>query len=189
MKINRQVALILSLSIVSACSAERGIVPRPAPTQGTATRPVVAPPAPAPSAAPSRPTVTQGEWRDAPITPGTWTYAAAGSATSATFTSPQGAALFAMTCHRERGAVTLTRAGRAAGPVPATLMTTFGMRQATFATLSPTDATLDLSLPARDPRLDELAFSRGRIGVEVNGLPTLYLPAWAEIGRVIEDCR
>lgn len=94
-----------------------------------------------------------------------------------------------MTCHRERGSLTLTRAGRANGAVPASLMTTSGMRPVTFTAISPTDPTLDLSLPAGDPRLDELAFSRGRIGIELNGLPTLYLPVWAEIGRVIEDCR
>lgn len=45
------------------------------------------------------------------------------------------------------------------------------------------------TLRAGDPLLDAMAFSRGRFAIEVNGLPTLYLPAWAEIGRVIEDCR
>jgi len=25
--------------------------------------------------------------------------------------------------------------------------------------------------------------------LEVSGLPTLVLPAWAEVGKVIEDCR
>jgi hypothetical protein len=34
-----------------------------------------------------------------------------------------------------------------------------------------------------------MAYSRGRFAVEINGLPTLYLPSWAEVGRVIEDCR
>lgn len=45
------------------------------------------------------------------------------------------------------------------------------------------------TLAANDALLDSMAFSRGRFAVEVNGLPTLYLPAWAEVGRVIEDCR
>ena len=42
---------------------------------------------------------------------------------------------------------------------------------------------------ARDPLLDAIALTRGRFAVETPGQPTLYLPAWAEVTRVIEDCR
>ena len=45
------------------------------------------------------------------------------------------------------------------------------------------------SLAATDPLLDAMAFSRGRFVVEQAGAPPLVLPAWAEIGRVVEDCR
>ena len=44
-------------------------------------------------------------------------------------------------------------------------------------------------LSARDPLLDAIAFSRGRFALEAAGLETLYLPAWPELSRVIEDCR
>jgi hypothetical protein len=44
-------------------------------------------------------------------------------------------------------------------------------------------------LAARDPLLDAMAFSKGRFAVDVPGLPPLYLPAWPEVTRVIEDCR
>ena len=44
-------------------------------------------------------------------------------------------------------------------------------------------------LPARDPALDAIAFSRGRFALETAGLATLYLPSWPEISRVVEDCR
>jgi hypothetical protein len=44
-------------------------------------------------------------------------------------------------------------------------------------------------LTARDPLLDAMAFSRGRFALEAAGLETLYLPAWPELSRVIEDCR
>lgn len=40
-----------------------------------------------------------------------------------------------------------------------------------------------------DPLLDAMALSKGRFAVEVQGLPPLYLPSWAEVSRVIEDCR
>ena len=45
------------------------------------------------------------------------------------------------------------------------------------------------SAGARDPRLDQIAFSRGRFLVDVAGQSRLVLPAWPEVARVIEDCR
>ena len=40
-----------------------------------------------------------------------------------------------------------------------------------------------------DPLLDAMAITKGRFAVAAPGEPTLYLPAWAEVSRVIEDCR
>ncbi|HEX6740854.1 MAG TPA: hypothetical protein VF079_03550 [Sphingomicrobium sp.] len=57
------------------------------------------------------------------------------------------------------------------------------------ASFNPQTARLTAELPAYDPLLDALAFSRGRIGVTVNGVPALIVPAFPEVGRVIEDCR
>jgi hypothetical protein len=37
--------------------------------------------------------------------------------------------------------------------------------------------------------LDAIAYSRGRFAIEVNGIRPMAIPNWAEIGRVIEDCR
>ena len=45
------------------------------------------------------------------------------------------------------------------------------------------------NLPTRDPRLDRIAFSRGRFALETPGGGALTLPVQSEIGRVIEDCR
>jgi hypothetical protein len=45
------------------------------------------------------------------------------------------------------------------------------------------------NLPSNDRLLDAMALSRGRFAVETGGMETLYLPAWPEITRVIEDCR
>jgi hypothetical protein len=70
----------------------------------------------------------------------------------------------------------MARAG-ASGPLR--LRTTFGER-----TL-PSGA----ALPATDPLLDELAFSRGRFTVDAAGTATLVIPAWPEPARVIGDCR
>src|SRR3546814_303353 len=45
------------------------------------------------------------------------------------------------------------------------------------------------TLPTRDPRLDRIAFSRGRFALEGPVGGALTLPVQSEIGRVIEDCR
>ena len=42
---------------------------------------------------------------------------------------------------------------------------------------------------AYDPLLDAIASSRGRIGFSTSGAPALVVPPWAEVARVIEDCR
>ena len=47
----------------------------------------------------------------------------------------------------------------------------------------------EITFNVRDPLLDAMAFSRGRFMVEMGGAQTLVLPAWSELGRVIEDCR
>ena len=45
------------------------------------------------------------------------------------------------------------------------------------------------SLPASDPLVDAMGYSRGRFIVETAPLPPLVVPAWAEVLRVAEDCR
>lgn len=48
---------------------------------------------------------------------------------------------------------------------------------------------ITIELPVRDAALDAMGYSRGRFIVEGGALPTLVVPAWAEILRVAEDCR
>lgn len=80
--------------------------------------------------------------------------------------------------------------GNAATPVPATIMTSSKTTPLSAIPVTGTSRpNVAIELPARSPTLDEMAFSRGRFAVDVNGLPTLVFPAWAEVGRVIEDCR
>jgi hypothetical protein len=132
---------------------------------------VPAPAAPVPQApAVAAPPVEAGagDWRDQPLTPGDWSYdPGAGEARYAGFS---------LSCDSARRQVVLGRAG-ASGPLR--LRTSYGEH-----VLAPGTA-----LPADDPRLDELAFSRGRFTVDSRGTTTLILPAWPEPARVVEDCR
>jgi hypothetical protein len=129
------------------------------------------------------------DWRDAPITPGTWNYRAEPGGSAARFGSGAGDALFALRCDSTSGQVMLARAGAAQGPVPLTVTTTSIARAFSAAPAAGTLPQLVVALPSRDPLLDAMAFSRGRFMIEAPGLATLYVPAWSEVSRVIEDCR
>jgi hypothetical protein len=52
-----------------------------------------------------------------------------------------------------------------------------------------TPAYVAAEIMTNDPILDAMAFSRGRISVEVEGQQPIILPSWAEIARIVEDCR
>lgn len=94
-----------------------------------------------------------------------------------------------LSCNRDAATVTLIRRGMAEGEVPMTILTSSGNRTVSGKALAGPPPVIALTLAARDSLLDAIAFSRGRFAVETAGLPTLYLPSWPEISRVIEDCR
>lgn len=153
------------------------------------------PPAPAPTAQPAPPppaptAPSWRDWRDAPVTAGGWRYSAEAGGSAARFTDPAGAVLITLRCSVASRTVALLRAGAAATAVPASITTSTGVKQLGASPASEGGApVMAITFPAGDAQLDAMAFSRGRFLVEVNGLPTLVLPAWAEVGRVIEDCR
>lgn len=160
---------------LTACVPPAAPAPTPAPSPTPAPRPAPAP-APAPFA---------GNWMDAPQTAGDWRWRSAGQDSIAEFTAPAGQLLLQMICTADRD-VTLTVMHRDTGTQLVQVRT-----ETMDRTLSVGDgeASLTAVLEPRDPLLDAIAFSRGRFAVEVPGSPTLYLPSYPEITRVIEDCR
>ncbi len=48
---------------------------------------------------------------------------------------------------------------------------------------------VDEVLPANDPLLDAIVYSRGKWLVASAGQADLVLPPWPEIARTVEDCR
>jgi len=92
----------------------------------------------------------------------------------------------ALRCDQRGKTITLLRSGTATGRVPVTVLTKNLTRP-----LSGTGqrGAIAVILTARDPLLDAMAFSRGHFAIETAGLPTLYVPSWPEVSRVIEDCR
>ena len=84
----------------------------------------------------------------------------------------------------------LARAGEASGQVAVGVTTTgAGNRPLLSDPLAGSPGWIVTAIPARDKLLDAMAFSRGRFLLDVSGLPSLALPSWPEVSRVIEDCR
>ena len=146
-------------ALLAGCASRPAAVPAPAAPAAAAMEVPVTPP---PPAAP--------DWPDRPLSLGDWSYADRAGGSEARFAG------LSLRCDAARREILLSREG-ARGPVR--VNTSYGQR-----TLAPAAA-----LPAGDPLLDEIAFSRGRFAIEAEGAETLIAPAWPEPGRVIEDCR
>ena len=203
---HRAIARLLPLSgalLAVAC------VPAPEPTPAPTQTPVQTAPAPAPTPAPT-PMPGPENWMDAPRTPGNWVYLKLSPNMTysrisvAEYRSPDGNPLFAMFCEAHSNgnrAVALRRATPATDPIEMRVYTE--TKKAKFnaspdrpdrLSLGWTDnnqnhPSVGVSLQANEPLLDAMALTKGRFAIETPGQPTLYLPSWAEVSRVIEDCR
>ena len=157
-----------------AIALTAGCVPRQVPPPAPAPPPVRAPePAPPPPV----------DWQDAELSPGDWTYRDQGGRAVAAFTSTATPSVSFM-CMESRSIMIAVQT-----PAPASsivVRTTNGDRQ---LSASQDHLRVYATVPAADPLLDEIAFSRGRFLVQAAGSPAAILPAWPEVARVIEDCR
>ncbi|HEU0042971.1 hypothetical protein [Sphingomonas sp.] len=126
-------------------------------------------------------------WLEWPVTSGTWTYSRDTRGSVAMFGQIGAVALAVLRCDRQGGRVFLSIPG--ASPAPLTVRTTSLARTVTTGATGGTPPYLAATLTPADPLLDAMAFSRGRFALSQTGAAPLVLPAWAEIGRVVEDCR
>jgi hypothetical protein len=157
---------------------------------GCVPRPVPAPPTPAPPpAAPARPAPPPPavDWPDRAVTPGTWRYERDARGSRALFGTVGADALVVLRCDAGARAVYLSRAGSASAPL--VVRTTALTRTLAVRPTGGTPPYAAVALTPRDPLLDAMAFSRGRVAIEQAGTAVLTLPSWAEIARVVEDCR
>ena len=149
--------------------------------------PSAAPPVPLPARAPAPPPAPRpapsADWRDWPLSPGSWSYRRDTPGSVAAFGAVGAAPVLTLRCDAGAGRVLLSRPGAAPGAASVTIRTSSMVRA---LTLSP---QAEASLGARDGLIDAMGFSRGRFIVEMAGQPPLVVPAWAEILRVAEDCR
>jgi len=189
MQLNRtrygaQVApLALMTAAIAACvPAAPQPTPAPRPEASSAPAPVVTgPPVSTPLPAPA----VSAHWQDSPATPGDWTYRTAGRDSIADFRSPAGGQIFQIICSADRN-ITLAVVARAPAANAITIRTEHFDRALSAGVM---ESSVAATLTPTDPLLDAMAFSKGRFAVEVASGPQLFLPAYPEVTRVIEDCR
>ena len=122
---------------------------------------------------------------DQPRTPGDWRYRPRSEGGIAEYVSTSGTILFQMDCTPEIG-VLLSIAGTNFNASAMQIRTeTANRRLAADAR----EGWIQSVLRPQDRFLDAMAVTKGNFAVQGEGLPPLYLPGWAEVTRVIEDCR
>ena len=118
---------------------------------------------------------------------GSWTFAPAPDGGAATFVNASAMPQLTIRCSRATRRVSLSKPGSVAVPFLNVWSST--MTRSVPASFDPATARQTIQIPAYDPLLDALAFSRGRIAVYIADKPALVVPAWPEVARVVEDCR
>ena len=166
----------LALVLLAGCAAcvPKREAPPPAPPPVTVAPPPVATPLAA-------------RWEDWPVAAGDWAYRKDARGSIALF-GPAGAdARFTVRCDRPQGRFYLSRAGGSGSAM--TVRTTSTTRAVPAQQAGGSPAYLAAELPVSDTLVDAMGYSRGRFVVETPGQPPLVMPSWAEVLRVVEDCR
>ncbi len=181
-------ALALTFGLAACIPASEPPAPTPPPVQQPA-------PTPTPAPAPLPPVVQEpvyDSYLDAPQTPGDWTYASEPGETLAIYgTSPRDP-VFLIRCAGGQIGLARVTTSPSTGQASATRamsVTAETVNRQLQASPVAGRAIVAATLSARDPLLDAMAITKGRFAVGVEGERTLYLPAWVEVSRVIEDCR
>ncbi len=173
--------VLTALLATTACSVP--IVPEPG-------RPPAPTPIKAPPAATSGVQAPAGQWTDWPITPGDWVYRNDDRGSIALFGPAGRDAIVTMRCDRNRAKIYFSRAddaGTRGGNM--TIRASSTLKQFTAQPVGGTPAYIAVEIAPNDNFLDAMIFTRGRIAVEASGQESIAIPAWAEIAKIVEDCR
>ena len=168
----------VTLCLIVALAACGRVVPPAAP-------PPVSTPTPRPNPAPVLPPPPAVSWDREPATPGTWRHRLAGRDSIAEFVGNDGRMRFQLACTSDK-TVELAMIGSVADARTMTVRTRTVDRSLNS---SAAESSVIARLSGRDPLLAAMAYSRGRFMVEPAGVAPLYLPAWPEVTRVVDDCQ
>lgn len=127
------------------------------------------------------------DFANAPATAGSWGYQLAPGGSSARFVDTGAIGRLTIECTRATRRVNISQTS--AVPSATLLVWTSSLSRGLAARFEPNAMRVTAQLAAMDPLLDAIAFSRGRIAVQLAGSSPLVVPAAPEAARVIEDCR
>lgn len=162
--------------LLGSCAAPQQAAP---PSRVVTVQPAPPPPPPPPQPA---------DWRDAPASPGSWYWRKEGNRSIAFYGDPKMPSYggFWLVCDTSVRQIELRFTSPKLDDTMMTVVTTSTQR---VLKARRSGAEVVATLPASDPLLDAMAFSRGRFMVTVLHDTPRYLPAWPEVSRVVEDCR
>lgn len=169
---------VIGLALLASCVKAPPPPSKPAPA-----------PSPAPAPTPPPPTAPIAEWSDRPATPGDWTYQVESDGSSASFGTAAGAPRLVIRCDRTQRRISFARPGVLDPGNAARLTINSTAGAATYALSNAAGNMVAASVAASDPFLDRLVYTRGRFLVRTDGQPDMVIPAYAEVSRVLEDCR
>ena len=118
---------------------------------------------------------------------GDWTYSPTSDGSQAVFANSSGQPQLTIRCTKSTRRVALLKPASSAAP--AMWIWTSSQKKSLPATYNASTGQVSVDLGAYDPLLDAIVSSRGRVGFSTSGLEALVVPPWADIARVIEDCR
>lgn len=152
--------------------------------------PAPPPPVPAPAPVPPPPP-PPGEWTDRAATPGDWSYRDVSGGSVAQFGLPGAPPRFAVRCEKASRRIRFERSGvlDPGSSARLTLTSTAGTASYALANIGGSPPSVGASTAANDAFLDKLVYTRGRFLVRADGAEEMVLPGWAEVARVVEDCR
>ena len=118
---------------------------------------------------------------------GSWSYAAAPDGSEAVYANGSGSPQLFVHCTRATRRVSISRPATAAAASIA--VWTSSLEKSVPTSFNPATSRLTIDLANFDPLLDAMVSSRGRVAFTVGTQPSLVVPPWAELARVIDDCR
>lgn len=125
-----------------------------------------------------------------PLTPGSWNVEENADGARASFAEPGGEPLLVLRCDRARKALTLERAGDAAGEGGAFVLDVGGQRaRVDMAPGSGTITGYSAEVDGTMPLFAAMGDPAETIRLTAEGTPPLTLPTHAGIPRVLESCR
>jgi hypothetical protein len=166
---------LVALLALAACVAP----PPPLAPKTVSAPPPVAAPAPAPKLV--------GDWNDWPFTRGDWTYRRDNQGSVGSFGAPGQNTKVSLRCDVQNRRVYLAQEATAGRRM--VIRTSSSSKEFATRAAGTNPVYVTAEIQPTDAILDAMAFSRGRILLETDGQQPVILPSWAEITRIVEDCR